>query len=175
MYQWKHEYVDYNGNKRNETFYFNFTKAEIQDLEFRTPGGIKNYVTSIVDTLNGQKIADLFKYLIQESYGIRDPEGRRFIKNKEVLEAFTQTEAYSDLYMMLATDDKKAAEFFNGIFPKEALEAAQKQKDMAEKAGFSVVGGGDGLNKFENQQPPVVTPIPMVEGQQVIPPQNPVQ
>ena len=166
MYQWKHTYTDYNGNQRTETFYFNFTKAEIQDLEFRTPGGIQNYVTSIVDTMNGQKIADMFKYFIQESYGIKDPEGRRFIKSKEILESFVQTEAYSDLYMSLATDDKAAAAFFNGVFPKEAVEAAQKQKEMAERAGLNIVQGGAGLNQYEAQiQQPIYTasqPIPMV-------------
>lgn len=186
MYQWKHEYVDYNGNKRNETFYFNFTKAEIQDLEFRTPGGIQNYLTSIINTLDGQKIADFFKYLISQSYGIKDPEGRRFIKSKEILDAFTQTEAYSDLYMSVATDDKAAAEFFNGIFPKEAVEAAQKQREMAEKAGLNVVNGSTNVEPFPNAQvqtplaPPQssmpidTNPVPMVEGQQVIQPTNPV-
>ena len=174
MYQWKHEYVDYNGNKRNETFYFNFTKAEFQDLEFRTPGGIQNYLTSIINTMDGQKIADFFKILIQKSYGIKDPEGRRFIKNKDVVDAFVQTEAYSDLYMFLATDDKAAAEFFNGIFPKADVDAAKKQKEMAEKAGLNVVNGGVSVHPFETPIQPAVAPtIPMVEGQQVLPPTQP--
>lgn len=173
MYQWKHEYVDYNGNKRNETFYFNFTKAEIQDLEFRTPGGIQNYLTSIINTMDGQKIADFFKILIQKSYGIKDPEGRRFIKSQEIVDSFVQTEAYSDLYMQLATDDKAAAEFFNGIFPKADVDAAKRQKEMAEKAGLNVVTNNPAPHPFTapvQQVEPVMQSVPMVEGQQIIPP-----
>lgn len=168
MYAKTIEYTDYNGNKRKETFYFNFTKAELQDLEFRTPGGIENYMLSITNTLDGQKIADFFKALIQKSYGVKSPDGRRFIKSPEVLDEFIQTEAYSIFYMQLATDDKAAAEFFNGVFPKEAVEAARQQREMAEKAGIELVKPENNTDPFATvpQPAPVVTPaVPKVEGQ----------
>lgn len=164
MYQWTHTYEDYNGFKRTETFYFNLSKAEIIDLEWRTPGGLENYFKDIMARLDGQALADTFKMLIQKSYGVKDPEGRRFIKNKEVLENFTQTEAYSDLYILLATDDKAAAAFINGIFPKEAVEAAQKQKEMADKAGITLVPP---TQPKEQYQPVTQPSVPMVEGQVV--------
>lgn len=171
MYQWQHEYEDYNGNKRNETFYFNLSKAEIVDMEWRTPGGIENYYKRIIETLDGQKLADAFKELICKSYGVKDPEGRRFIKNQEVLDNFTQTEAYSDLYILLATDDKAAAAFVNGIFPKDVVEAARKQKEMADKAGVSLVKPEEAV-----AQAPAQPSIPMVEGQVVMNPnQTPIQ
>ena len=161
MYAKTIKYVDYNGNTREETFYFNLTKAEIIDLEWRTPGGLENYFKRIMETLDGQKLADTFKMLIQKSYGVKDPEGRRFIKNEEVLKNFTETEAYSELYILLATDSDAAAEFVNGIFPKDIVEAARKQKEMADKAGLKLV-----------ETVPVdsyPTPdVPMVEGQVVM-------
>ena len=163
MYQKKIKYKDYNGNEREETFYFHFNKAELLDKEFRTPGGIENYTRSIIETQDGQKLADMFKMLIQESYGIKDPEGRRFMKSPEILKNFVETEAYAELYMQLATDSTAAAEFFNGIFPKDDLEAAKKQKELAERAGIAPVPSA-----------PVATPaadvVPMVEGQQVFTP-----
>lgn len=161
MYAWKHTYTDYNGNERTETFYFNFTKAELIDLEWRTPGGLEQYMKNIMAMQNGQALADVFKMLIQKSYGVKDPEGRRFIKNPEVLHNFTETEAYSDLYIQLATDDKAGAEFINGVFPKEAVEAARKQREMAEKAGISLVD----VAKGNAELPPIEPSIPMVEGQ----------
>lgn len=164
MYAKTIEYEDYNGNKRKETFYFNLSKAEIIDLEWRTPGGLENYFKTIMETLDGQKLADTFKMLIQKSYGVKDPEGRRFIKNQEVLDNFTQTEAYSELYIQLATDDKAAAEFVNGIFPKDVVEAARKQKEMADKAGISLVETVPTSTANEFPLPGV----PMVEGQVVI-------
>ena len=51
--------------------------------------------------------------------------GKRFIKSKELSEAFSQTEAYSQLFMELATDADAASKFVNGIVP--AQETAVKQ------------------------------------------------
>ena len=161
MYAKTIKYEDYNGNQREETFYFNLSKAEIIDLEWRTPGGLENHFKKILETLNGQQLADTFKMLIQKSYGVKDPEGRRFIKNEEVLKNFTETEAYSELYMQLATDDKAAAEFVNGIFPKDIVEQAKKQKEMANKAGIKLV---DTTAPTAEAAPSV----PMVEGQVTI-------
>ena len=48
---------------------------------------------------------------------MKSDDGRRFIKNQEVRDAFAQTEAYSDLFMELATDSKFAAEFVAGVIP----------------------------------------------------------
>ena len=68
-------YTDYNGTKRNEEFCFNFTKAEIWDLDLRTPGGIKALYQRIIDTQDGQGLADQFKFLIQKSYGVKSLDG----------------------------------------------------------------------------------------------------
>lgn len=173
MYAKTIKYTDYNGNQREETFYFNLSKAELIDLEWRTPGGLENYMKHIMSMMDGQALADTFKMLIEKSYGVKDPEGRRFIKNEQVLKNFTETEAYVELYVQLATDDKAAAEFVNGIFPKEAVEAARKQKEMAEKAGLQIVD----TSKPSNVMPsaPVSAPeVPMVEGQQTFTPVSPI-
>lgn len=164
MYAKTIKYTDYNGNQREETFYFNLSKAELIDLEWRTPGGLENYMKHIMSMMDGQALADTFKMLIEKSYGVKDPEGRRFIKNEKVLKNFTETEAYVELYVQLATDDKAAAEFVNGIFPKEAVEAARKQKEMADKAGIQLVD----TSKPAPASVVVEEEVPMVEGQQVI-------
>ena len=62
-------------------------------------------------------IIELFKDIITRSYGEKSPDGRRFIKNKEVLENFTQTAAYSELYMELAFNTEAAKKFINGVIP----------------------------------------------------------
>lgn len=169
MYRWEHEYEDYNGNKRNEVFYFNLSKAEIIDLEWRTPGGLENYMRHIMSMLDGQALADAFKMLIDKAYGVKGPDGRTFIKTPEVLNNFKFTEAYSDLYMLLATNDEAAAEFVNGIFPKEAVEAARKNNEMAQKAGISLVDTSKDTGVVQDMTPSV----PMVEGQEVLTPVSP--
>lgn len=158
MYKKAIKYKDFNGNDREEVFYFNLTKSELLDLELRTPGGIEQYTRNIVSTQNGQKLADLFKWLINESYGVKSPDGRSFIKGKEVLDNFRFTNAYDILYMQLATDDKAAAEFYNGIFPKDIMDQVNKEREMADKAGLQLV-----------KDKPEESTIPMVEGQVTTP------
>lgn len=139
MYSKEIEYTDFNGNKRKETFYFHFGKHEILELDWRTPGGIEEHMKEVVATQNGQQLADMFKWLIDGSYGVKSPDGRSFIKNEEALNNFKYTPAYEYLYILLATDSKAGAEFINGVFPKDVVEEAHRQREMAEKAGISLV------------------------------------
>lgn len=110
-------YTDYNGIERTEDFYFNLTKAEIMEMEMSTTGGLAESIQRIVAAQDAPAIIKIFKDLVLKAYGEKSPDGRRFIKSKEITEEFSQTEAYSILFMELATDDKAAANFVNGILP----------------------------------------------------------
>ena len=114
-------YTDYNDVERTENFYFNLSKAEAMELEMGTAGGLTEMINTIVSTQDIPAIINIFKDLILKAYGEKSPDGRRFIKSKELSTAFAQTEAYSQLFTELATDPDKAAEFFNGILPTESL------------------------------------------------------
>ena len=111
-------YTDYNGEERTETFYFNLTKAEIAELNLTTEGGLQEAIQKIIDAKNIPEVTKWFKRIILMSYGEKSLDGKRFIKSKELAEEFTQTEAYSELFMELLTDEGKAADFINAIVPK---------------------------------------------------------
>ena len=110
-------YTDYDGNERTEDFYFNLTKAEVMEMEMMTDGGLEKTINKIIQTTDTKRIIELFKSIILKSYGEKSLDGRRFIKNDDIREAFSQTEAYSQLFMELATDAKAASEFVNGVIP----------------------------------------------------------
>jgi hypothetical protein len=110
-------YTDYNGVERKEDFYFNLTKAEIMELEMSTKGGLAEMIQRIVAAQDQPAIIKIFKDLIIKAYGVKSPDGKRFIKNPEVVEEFVQTEAFSQMFMKLATDADAAAKFVNGIVP----------------------------------------------------------
>ena len=112
-------YVDFDGVERTEDFYFNFTKAELLQMELSVKGGFHAYIEQIVKAKNETELIRLFKELLEKSYGVKSPDGRKFIKNAEVLEDFKHTEAYSDLFMLLATNEAAATEFVDGIVPQE--------------------------------------------------------
>lgn len=124
------KYVDYNGNTREEDFYFNLNKAEIMKMEMSTTGGLAEKINRIVAAQDAPAIITVFEDLIQKSYGVKTPDGKGFVKKKEDLESFMSTEAYSILYMELATDAEKAAEFINGVVPADM----SKQVQQATKA-----------------------------------------
>lgn len=116
------KYTDYDGVERAETFYFNLTKAELMEMELMTVGGMRQLLQSIVDKHDVPKIVEAFKNIIFKSYGEKSPDGRRFIKSKELSEAFAQTEAYSELYMSLISNAEEAAAFINGVVPSDLSE-----------------------------------------------------
>lgn len=110
-------YMDYNGVERTEDFYFNLTKAEIMEMELGVEGGLAEMVNRIIAAKDAPAIIAVFKKLILKAYGEKSPDGKRFVKSDELSTAFSQTEAYSDLYMELATNADEAAKFVNGIVP----------------------------------------------------------
>ena len=114
------KFVDYNGNPRTEDHYFNLTQAEVTELELSVDGGLTAMIKRVVEAQNGGQIIKTMKDLILKSYGVKSPDGRQFIKNQEVRDAFVQTEAYSQLFMELATDAKAASDFFAGVIPAKA-------------------------------------------------------
>lgn len=110
-------YTDYNGLERTEDFYFNLSKAEIMEMEMSTTGGFAEMLQKIVAAQDAPAIIKVFKDITLKAYGEKSPDGKRFIKSDELREAFSQTEAYSQLFMELATDADAASNFIKGVIP----------------------------------------------------------
>ena len=114
-------YKDYNGTERTEDFYFNLTKAEVMEMEMSTSGGLAEMIENIVKAQDTPSIIKIFKDLILKAYGEKSPDGKRFMKVNDagvpLSVAFSQTEAFSILFMELATDAEAASNFVNGIIP----------------------------------------------------------
>ena len=119
-------YMDYNQVERTEDFYFNLSKAEVMEMEMSTSGGLAEMITRIVADQDQPAIIKIFKDLILKAYGEKSPDGKRFVKSEELSTAFSQTEAYSQLFMELATDAEAASAFVNGIVPADMAKQAAK-------------------------------------------------
>lgn len=122
-------YTDYDGNERVENFYFNMSKPELIEWQASESGGLEKKIEKISQEQDIKKIIELMKEIIQKSYGIKSDDGKRFIKNQEILDEFIQSEAYSELFMELATNSDAASEFINGILPKGLVEEAKKLQE----------------------------------------------
>lgn len=115
------KYTDYNGVEREEKFMFNLSKAELTEMEMGTTGGLTEMIQKIVETQDAPAIIKIFKELILKAYGEKSADGKRFIKVNDagvpLSIGFSQTEAYSQLFMKLATDAEAASNFVKGIVP----------------------------------------------------------
>lgn len=126
-------YTDYDGVERTEDFYFGLSKAELAEMELSTDGGMQNLIEKIINSKDNKKIIEIFKDILLKSYGEKSADGRRFIKSPELSKAFSETPVYSDMFMELATDDKKASAFIDGILPAEMkaqLAEIRKNKEI---------------------------------------------
>lgn len=120
-------YTDYNGVERTEDFYFNLSKGEIAKMQLAHSGNLADWMKSVIEAKDQQKIVDLFNEIVDMSYGVKSEDGRRFIKTPQVLEEFKQTEAYSDFYFKLVTDAGYASKFVNAIIPADIQAQAASQ------------------------------------------------
>lgn len=121
-------YEDYNGVKRTEDFYFSFNKAELMEMELSSPGGsLKDRLQRLIDSPEPATITSTFKDIILNAYGVKSEDGRRFMKSPELAKAFSETEAYSDLWMHLATDQDYAVAFIRDLMPKDLITEMDKQ------------------------------------------------
>lgn len=125
-------YTDYNGVERTEDFYFNLTPSEVTEMEIGSNEGLSEIIRRISASKDIPSIIHLFKKIILKSYGEKSPDGKRFVKSEEISTAFSQTEAYSELFMELATNAEAASAFLNDIIPNDALEKIQKKLELVE-------------------------------------------
>lgn len=126
--------VDFDGNERTEDYYFHLTKAELMEWNFSTDGGLEKHINKIIAEQDLKRIIELFKELILKSYGVKSMDGKRFIKSPEQTAEFMQTQAYSDLYMELATNAEAGAAFVKGIVPADLAREAEKNAKFSQAA-----------------------------------------
>lgn len=128
-------FTDYNDVERTQDFYFNLTKAELMEMEMSISGGLTEMINKIVATKDAPSIIKLFKDLVLKAYGEKSPDGIGFLKEDEngrpLSNKFKQTEAYSILFMELATDADAAAAFVNGIMPKDVVKKLESSGNMS--------------------------------------------
>lgn len=108
-------YIDFDGNKREEDHYFHLSRTELREMELSESGGMSEKMNRIIQAQNVPELYKVFKEIILASYGVKSADGRRFEKSAKLVEEFTQTNAYDALMNELCTEAGKAAEFMNKL------------------------------------------------------------
>lgn len=132
MYEKKIKFKGYDGVEREQSFFFNLTKAELLDMQFEIQGGFVDRVKRIIEIKDQPTIIKIFKEIILKSYGEKDDDGIHFNKvdpvtGRRLVDRFIETEAYSNLYVELATNEKVAADFINNVIPEDLAKEAENE------------------------------------------------
>ena len=113
-------YTDYDGNVRTEKLYFNLNEAELTEMQFEKAGGLRAWLEKISEEQDNVEIMRMFKKLILRAYGEKTDDGRRLVKSEEISLAFSQTEAYNQLFIELSSGgDLAMLNFIKGILPEK--------------------------------------------------------
>ncbi len=138
-------YEDWNGKTRTEDFYFNLTRTECAELEFGLGPGksLSSSFQTLIDNNDMGVIVATVKKLLLTAYGVKSDDGRRFIKNDEVREAFEQNPAFDQIYMELATNAEYAADFLTAILPSNVTESlgANPKKELLNRMQDTMKSG----------------------------------
>lgn len=158
-------FENFNGDTVTETHYFHLSKAELVEMELSMEGGLSKHLERIVENGDGKTIMETFKKLLLDSYGHKTDDGKSFRKTQAIRDGFASSEAYSQIFMELATNADAAAEFINGIVPQGLEEDMQRFQQNQDKPDLSkppvalpgqapkAVPKPDGLEEEEAPQP----------------------
>lgn len=120
------QYEDFNGDMVKEDIYFNLTKAELVEMEINEEGGMAAMLERVAKSKDGKLIMATFKNILLSAYGVKSDDGRKFQKTQEIRDEFASSLAYDAIFFELVTNDESAAEFVNGLAPKNLREDVEK-------------------------------------------------
>lgn len=113
------KYEDFDGVEREEDFYFNLTKTELVKWNYSESGGLEEAVKKIIDTKDAKELLKIYDKIITMSYGVKSPDGKKFVKSEEITNDFKGTNAYDVMFIEYLSHPESFNAFIDGIMPKD--------------------------------------------------------
>ena len=120
------QFENFEGETVTEDLYFHLNIKEIQDMENQWDVPLTKRIALLTDTQDGKEAFNLMRDIIEAAYGERSEDGKRFVKNEEVLKNFTQGLAYDDVIIKFIDGSLDLSKFIEGLLPKKVFELAKK-------------------------------------------------
>lgn len=121
------KYEDFNGVECSEELWFNLTKTELHQINFRHHGSYAEQLQGVVDSKDIRVITELFNEIIIKAYGIKSEDGKHFRKDPQIISDFVSSAAYDALMNELLSNEEAAAALFVGALPKDMQEEVKKE------------------------------------------------
>ena len=129
-------YTDYNGVERTEDCWFNMSKLDLIQMLNSSEGDPTAKLRSALNSSDVTSMMLFFKDFMLAAYGERSVDGRRFMKSKELSEAFSQTVAFEELFMRLVDDENGMINFIHGVIPNDLAKAISSDIKMDTAQGI---------------------------------------
>lgn len=128
-------YVDYDGERQEDTFYFHLSRADVWRLEIGSKGKFRRYIERLMEEKDQAEIWKVFEDIVQTSVGKKTADGKRFDRSASAKADFLESEAYSEFIEMLITGDhgnnpNYAADFINGLVATAEAPAQTPSPDL---------------------------------------------
>lgn len=114
-------YTDYNGDEQTEKYYFDLTVPEMLELSFSSAGDIQSTLERLSNSRKIGEIFNIIQTLIFKSVGVKSDDGKRFVKNEEVLNDFKQSRGYESFLMKMMQDTDYASKFIEQLIPQDRI------------------------------------------------------
>lgn len=114
-------YTDYDGKTQIEVGYFNMTKAEIAAMQVKMDGKYIDYLQDLVAGNHIEKLFNIFRELVLDSYGKKSDDGKRFVKTPELRADFEASIPFSDMLIDLISSGDKMSAFTKAILPADMV------------------------------------------------------
>ena len=119
------QYQNFDGDLETEDLYFHLNIKELQEMEnWDVP--LTKRIAKLTKTEDGKEAFELMRDIVEAAYGERSADGKRFVKNPEVLKNFTQGLAYDEVIISFIDGTTDLGKFVEGLLPKKVFELAKK-------------------------------------------------
>lgn len=115
MFKHNIAYVDFNGEERQEDFYFHLSLPEVTRIEAKVGKSLAEHAKELVQGNDSKALIEFMEDIILSSYGKKSTDGRSFVKNKDIRSEFEYSQAYAELFEQFITDPVLAQNFGEGV------------------------------------------------------------
>ena len=127
-------YKTLDGNSVTREFYFHLSKIDLAEMDILTPDGYAKKLKEITETSEAHLVYPILKEIILASVGKRSSNGEEFERTDAIRNAFVQSNAYEVFIFDLLGNATSAADFMNGIIPKDLRDAVANGSGVLERS-----------------------------------------
>lgn len=152
-------FKNFRNEEEVEDYYFNMSEGELTKMQVaaidQKTESFSDKLDKISKGLQGKELVEVIDDLVLRSYGVKSTDGKRFVKNADLLEEFTSSGAYSVLITELFSLEGSLTEFVNGVVPEDMVKNSKAEAEKQMTARERSLASKGGFNQKQEKAPEV--------------------